>query len=55
MIFTSDRKNGRIPSFGRKRWESRVAAQGRREVKGGTLLLGNDKNNVIANEVTFSV
>ena len=31
--------------------ESGVMTQGRREIKVGTLLLGNDKNYVIANKV----
>ena len=31
--------------------ESGVMAQGRREVEVGTLLLGNDKNNVITEKV----
>ena len=31
--------------------ESGVMTQGRREVEVGTLLLGNDKNNVIANKL----
>ena len=40
--------------FGGKRSclkESGVATQGRKEVEVGTLLLGNDKNNVIVNKV----
>ena len=32
--------------------ESGVTTQGRQEVEVGTLLLGNDKNNVIANKVS---
>ena len=38
--------------FGRKKSclkESAVKTQGRKEVEVGTLLLGNDKNNVIVN------
>ena len=31
--------------------ESGVMTQGRRQMEIGTLLLGNDKNNVIANKV----
>ena len=31
--------------------ESGVTTQGRKEVEVGTLLLGNDKNNVIADKV----
>ena len=31
--------------------ESMIMTQGRREVEVGTLLLGNDKNNVIADKV----
>ena len=31
--------------------KNRVTAQGRREVEVGTLLLGNDKNNVITENV----
>ena len=54
MIIRSNIKNSGIPLFNKKRprlkgirgyntWE--------REVKVGTLLLSNDKNNVIANKV----
>ena len=32
--------------------ESGVTTQGRQEVEVGTLLLGNDKNNVIADKVS---
>ena len=55
MIFGSDEKNGGIPPFGRKRSclikESGVVTQRREVVKVGTLLLDNDKNNVIADNV----
>ena len=40
--------------FGRKKSclkESAVKTQGRKEVEVGTLLLGNDKNNVTANKL----
>ena len=55
MIFGSERKE--TVEFCRSMerdhvWkETGVMTLGRREVKAGTLLLGNDKNNVIANEV----
>ena len=41
-----------MAEFGGKRLylkESGVTTQGRKEVEVGTLLLGNDKNNVIVN------
>ena len=53
MIYGSDRKKGRI-------WPNKVISekkkkmvmkQGRKKVEVGTLLLGNDKNNVIVNKV----
>ena len=44
------KKSGKILLFGgRKACLKRVLAQGRKEVE-GTLLLGNDENNVIANK-----
>ena len=50
MIFRSDRKNSGVR---RKKVMSKkksgVTTQGRKEVEVGTLLLGNDKNNVIVN------
>ena len=55
MIFGSERK--KTAEFCRSMqrdhvWkETGVMTLGRREVKAGTLWLGNDKNNVIANEV----
>ena len=42
IIFESDRK----------KWQKKVTGkQGRRYVEVGTLLLGNDKNNIIADKV----
>ena len=35
--------------------ESRFTTQGWREVEVGTLFLGNDKNNVIANKLFFVI
>ena len=46
MILRSDRKKWQKKVMSEK--NQRVMTQGRREVEVGTLLLGNDKNNVIA-------
>ena len=54
MIFGSEEKNGRILGFTRKSSllkRIRSYNTGRREVEVGTLLLGNDKNSVIADKV----
>ena len=55
-MFGSDRQKQqkRISLFGRKRSclkKSEVTIQGKRELEVDTLLLGNDKNNVIANKI----
>ena len=54
MIFESNTKKGEFHSStvkGRVWKESGIAMQGRRKVEVGILLLGNDKNNVIAENV----
>ena len=56
MIYVTE-KPGRILSSGRKScqvWkESGITPQVRRELEVGLLFLGNDENNVIANEVSI--
>ena len=52
MIYGSDRKKGRIwPNKVISEKKKMVMKQGRKKVEVGTLLLGNDKNNVIVNKV----
>ena len=55
MIFGIDRKKRRNSAVRQKKMMSEknqeVTAQGRSEVEVGTLLLSNDKNNVIADKV----
>ena len=49
------KKNGEIPPFDGKRSCLKrigITTQGRRVVELGTLLIGNDKNNVIADKVS---
>ena len=48
-------RSGGIQPFKRKKVmfdKNQVTTQGREEVEVGTLLLGNDKNNVIADKVS---
>ena len=49
MIFGSDRKKTAEKSHVSK--ESGVTTRGKREVEVGTLLLGNDKENVITDKI----
>ena len=55
MIFGIDRKKRRNSAVRQKKMMSEknqeVTAQGRSEVEVGTLLLSNDKSNVIADKV----
>ena len=52
MIYGSDRKKGSIwPNKVISEKKKMVMKQGRKKVEVGTLLLGNDKNNVIVNKV----
>ena len=54
MIFGGDRKDGRILLFNEKKLclkRIKGRTQVRRELEVGTLLLGNDKNNIIADKV----
>ena len=52
MIFGSDRKQRQSSGEKGHIWkESGVTAQGKKEVKVGSLLPGNDQHNVIANQV----
>ena len=51
MIFESDRKKQRNSAVWWEKVELGVTAHGRREVEVGTLLLGNDNENVIAEKL----
>ena len=51
MIFVTDSDIFRLTEKGHIWKESGVTTQVRREVEVGTLLLGNDKNNAIADNV----
>ena len=51
MIFVSDRKKTAGKCLKNVWKESGVTTAGRREVEVGTLLLGNDKNNIITEKV----
>ena len=54
MIFLSNRKKCRVLSFSRKKVmsEKNQGLQHRKEVEVGTLWLSNDRNNVIAENVS---